>query len=113
MIALEGKNAGPIRSWAAIRSTGNSGEPWLIPRANESRGMTVAMVDYLVRRNAAAAAIVSVHAHCLRHTAASLALSHGATLVAVRDLLGHGSIVTTSRYLHATASPMATVAIPR
>jgi site-specific recombinase XerD len=48
---------------------------------------------------------------CLRHTAASLALSHGANLVEVRDLLGHSSIVTTSRYLHVTGSVITSVAI--
>jgi integrase/recombinase XerD len=109
-IALEGKNASPIRSWSAVRGTGNSGEPWLLARAGESRGLTVAGLDYIVRRTASAAQLENVHAHCLRHTAASLALSHGANLVHVRDMLGHSSIVTTSKYLHATGSGITVLA---
>jgi integrase/recombinase XerD len=71
--------------------------------------MTVAGVDYIVWRNAAAAQLEGIHAHALKHTAASLALSHGANLVAVRDLLGHSSIVTTSQYLHRIDNRMSVV----
>jgi site-specific recombinase XerD len=73
--------------------------------------LTFASTDYIARRNAAAAGLNSVHAHCLRHTAASLMLANGANLVAVRDMLGHSSIVTTSRYLHATGSAITSVAV--
>jgi len=38
-------------------------------------------------------------------------LANGANLVQVRDLLGHSSIVTTSRYLHAAGSAITTVAM--
>jgi site-specific recombinase XerD len=110
LVALAGKNSSPIRSWAATRGSGNSGEPWLLARAGEDRGMTVARLDYVVRKTATAAQLENVHAHCLRHTAASLALSQGMNLIAVRDLLGHASIVTTSRYLHATGSAITTIA---
>ena len=55
------------------------------------------------------AGLSGVHAHCLRHTAASLALTSGASLVEVREMLGHASIVTTSRYLHVvTGDPLVT-----
>ena len=47
----------------------------------------------------------------IRHTAAILALAIGMNLVAIRDLLGHSSIVTTSRYLHATGGAITTVAV--
>jgi site-specific recombinase XerD len=101
LVALSSKNAAPIRAWAATRGTGNPGDPWLLARSGEAKGLTVASIDYVVRKHAVVAQLENVHAHCLRHTAASLALSHGASLVQVRDLLGHSSIVTTSRYLHA------------
>lgn len=39
--------------------------------------------------------------HWLRHTAATLALSAGAPLLQVKEDLGHGSLATTQRYLHA------------
>lgn len=38
--------------------------------------------------------------HWLRHTHATHALAHGASLTTVRDNLRHASITTTSRYLH-------------
>ena len=39
--------------------------------------------------------------HWLRHTAATLALANGAPLLRVKEDLGHGSLGTTQRYLHA------------
>jgi len=41
-----------------------------------------------------------VSAHWLRHSTASHALNNGASLHQVKELLGHGSINTTARYLH-------------
>lgn len=38
--------------------------------------------------------------HDLRHTAASLLVKSGASMVAVRDLLGHSNLGVTSRYSH-------------
>ena len=58
-----------------------------------------------------AAGIEGVHAHLLRHSAASMALANGMNLVAVRDLLGHSSIMTTSRYLHATSGGVTIVVV--
>ena len=111
VVALAGKNASPLRSWSAARGSDNGGAPWLLARAGEDRGMTVASIDYVVRKVATAAQLENVHAHCLRHTAASLMLANGANLVQVRDLLGHSSIVTTNRYLHATKSAITNVAV--
>ena len=42
--------------------------------------------------------------HALRHSFASLAVEYGADVVELRDLLGHASLATTSRYLDANAS---------
>lgn len=38
--------------------------------------------------------------HDLRHTAASFMVKGGASLVAVRDILGHSNLGVTSRYSH-------------
>lgn len=43
-----------------------------------------------------------VTAYSLRHSAATLALQNGASLMAVRDMLRHKSISTTQRYEHLT-----------
>lgn len=69
----------------------------------------VSITSYIVRKHAAAAGLDGIHAHSLRHSAASNALAGGMDLVAVRDLLGHSSIGTTSKYLHATSSAVANV----
>lgn len=72
-------------------------------------GLNVAAVDYVVRKAGRAAGLSGVHAHSLRHGAASLALAGGASLVAVKEMLGHASIVTTSQYLHVVSGePLAT-----
>ncbi|MFN0149609.1 MAG: tyrosine-type recombinase/integrase [bacterium] len=105
-IALAGRNASPIRSWAKVRGVGQSDVAFFISKRvedGEPRGMTIASIDYVVRRYGRVAGIDRLHAHLLRHCAASNALAGGMNLVAVRDLLGHSSIVTTSRYLHSTS----------
>lgn len=43
-------------------------------------------------------------AHWLRHSHASHSLDRGASLVTVRDTLGHASIATTNKYLHSKRS---------
>jgi integrase len=66
----------------------------------EARRLTVPAVDYLVRQHAKAAGLAGISAHCLRHTAASLAIDAGEPLHRLRDRLGHSSVLVTSRYLH-------------
>jgi integrase/recombinase XerD len=46
-------------------------------------------------------AAVPVSPQFLRHSHGTHALDRGAGLATVRDTLGHASIATTSRYLHA------------
>lgn len=48
----------------------------------------------------AAAGLPDVHWHDLRHTFASWLVQAGEPLTAVRDLLGHSSLVVTNRYSH-------------
>lgn len=59
--------------------------------------------------------IPNLHPHLLRHTAASLALSSGASMEAVRAMLGHESLATTQRYVRAAgaldASPAYALAV--
>ena len=64
------------------------------------RRLTVAGVDYLVKRAAASADLPAVHAHALRHTAATMAPESGTPIHVVQAQLGHSSVTTTMRYLH-------------
>ncbi len=113
LVSLDGRPASPLRAWARARGEADPDAPWLLARragdGRPARGMNVAAIDYVVRRTARVAGMAGVHAHGLRHTAASLALTRGVALHEVREMLGHASIVTTSRYLHVTdiASPLA------
>jgi len=47
----------------------------------------------------AAAGIAPRGVHCLRHTAATLALARGANILDVQEMLGHARLETTRRYL--------------
>lgn len=106
VVAIGGPGASVLRAWAKVRGSASSDEPFFVARrpvdGELPREMNVAGIDYVVRKTARAAGLSGVHAHSLRHTAASLALSGGSSLVDVREMLGHSSIVTTSRYLHVT-----------
>jgi len=62
--------------------------------------LTVPSVDYILRRCCEQAGLPRINAHALRHTAASIAIEGGMPLHRVRDLLGHSSVLVTSRYLH-------------
>lgn len=92
------------KGWSAVRGAGDASEPWLLARRPVDgvapRGLTVASVDYIVRRCASVAGLTGVYAHALGHACASLAIARGMSLVAVRNLQGHARIATTSRYLH-------------
>lgn len=57
-------------------------------------------IRYVVSESATTAGLVAVHPHCLRHTAATVAIQAGQPLHRLRDWLGHSSIMATSRYLH-------------
>ncbi len=59
----------------------------------------------IVRRAAVRAGIqLAVSPHWLRHAHASHALDHGAPIHLVQATLGHASVTTTGRYLHARPS---------
>jgi integrase/recombinase XerD len=86
-------------TWAelqALRTAETIGEDRVFP-------MSAVNAWKRVKRAARLAGIsdVPVSPHFLRHSHGTHALRRGADLATVRDTLGHASIATTSRYLHA------------
>lgn len=65
------------------------------------RRLDESQVHRIVKQAAVAAGISpDTSAHWLRHSHASHSLDRGASIVTVRDTLGHSSIATTNKYLH-------------
>lgn len=62
------------------------------------RALTGHGVSSAVARLARRAGLGTVHAHRLRHTAATAVLAHGGTLIEARELLGHARTDTTLVY---------------
>ncbi len=71
-------------------------------RSRNGVALGIKQVWRIVRRAAEEAGLTAkVSPHWLRHAHASHALDRGAPIHLVRDSLGHASIATTNRYLHA------------
>lgn len=70
-----------------------TGSPWLPREA----------ADHLARLGRKAG-LPGIHPHQLRHTAATLALTGGSNVEAVRAMLGHSSLATTQRYVIAAGA---------
>ena len=71
--------------------------PWVFAHENGDR------IKDVKRSFRAACNLIGIkdfRIHDLRHTCASLAVSEGVPLTAVRDLLGHSSVTVTERYAH-------------
>jgi len=87
---LRGASAGP-------------GDPLFRSRKGKSGGVLRPLAVFLVVRQAARRAGIelAVSPHWFRHAHASHALDRGAPIHLVQATLGHASITTTGRYLHA------------
>lgn len=70
-----------------------TGKPWTQREARDALG-----------RLGRSIGVSKLHPHLLRHTAASLALASGASMEAVRAMLGHESLATTQRYVRAAGA---------
>jgi len=103
LVPLPDEWAGLVRSYLSSWPESRGGVPmfWCGQPGKETKRMTVAAVDYVVRCHGRTAGVEPVNPHALRHTAASLAIDTGEPLHRLRDRLGHSSILVTSRYLHA------------
>jgi site-specific recombinase XerD len=66
-------------------------------------------INRIVKRAALRAGLHGVHHHLLRHAFATHMLESGANLIAIRNLLGHASVVSTQRYTHLQTSALRSV----
>lgn len=94
-------------TWRLVQALQDAPEPdAFVFRAQPSgRGLSLSQAHRIVKRAAARAGLsAEVSAHWLRHAHASHALDRGAPIHLVQATLGHASVSTTGRYLHARPS---------
>src|SRR5437763_4546669 len=93
----------PAEVWGELmgrRGAAKAEEPVFGSRSGKA--LDRGRVRVILRRAAQRAGVVEeVSPHWLRHAHASHALDHGAPIHLVQATLGHSSVATTSRYLHA------------
>jgi integrase len=104
LVPLSGPAAEAIRAYRRDTVKTGADAPFFTSLREHPLRLTVPSVDYILRRCCEAAEIPRINAHALRHTAASLAIEGGMPLHRVRDLLGHSSVLVTSRYLHVAST---------
>ena len=84
---------------------GDSGKNDPVFRSRQGKGfLTRAMVWEIVKKAAKRIGLENPSPHWLRHGHASHSLDRGAPIHLVSQSLGHASVATTSRYLHAKPS---------
>jgi integrase/recombinase XerD len=90
------------RTWAALQALRRPEDGPEDPVFRSRRGHRLSAVQaWRIVRTAARRAGVQASPHFLRHAHASHALDRGAPVHLVQATLGHGSLRTTGRYLHA------------
>ena len=76
---------------------------WLFPGIPDSNPLSVRTIQAVFHKALVAACISkNVSVHTLRHCFATHLLNNGASILQIKDLLGHSDIQTTSIYLHLT-----------
>lgn len=92
----------PPEAVQAIKAYVRNSGPILLGRngGEVTRQEIARQVDRLARL----AELPKLTPHCLRHTAATLAIAAGQPIERVQEMLGHESITTTMRYYHAADS---------
>lgn len=71
-----------------------------LPRAKDGRLIGIGSPRHLWRKILADTGLANLRMYDLRHSFASIGISHGLSLDDVRELLGHKSTATTLRYAH-------------
>lgn len=86
---------------------------WLFPGAVPSNPVSIRTLQTIFKDAVRRTGITkNVSIHTLRHCFATHMLNNGANVVTIKDLLGHGSIDTTCKYLHLTHSQVLGVKSP-
>lgn len=102
-VAIDRKAALELKIWIAKRASidgATDDKPVFCTR--RARGIDSSYMRQKLPRLARRAGILKrVHAHGLRHTGASELADEGMSLVDIQHQLGHSSVATTDRYLHA------------
>ena len=89
-----------FRALLTLRNGADASQP--VFKSQKGSALSVTQIWRIVASAAKKAGIEgNVSPHWLRHSHASHALDRGASVALVRDTLGHSSIATTSKYLHA------------
>jgi site-specific recombinase XerD len=93
---LTSREVRALRSWFKIR--GDAPGPLFMSR--RGRGISQQMIDVLMKKYGAAAALPTelCHAHTLKHSCATHLLNRGESIEDVQDHLGHRSIASTLVY---------------
>jgi site-specific recombinase XerD len=93
----------PASVWHKVQSLrGEADDRQPVFRSRKRGHLTPSQVWRVVRKAARRAAISkNVSSHWLRHASASHALNRGAPVHLVQATLGHSSVATTGKYLHA------------
>jgi len=129
LLAIDGRKTGCERQVPVAEGIGRCLEAYLPLRHNllerrgtlaekallinrEGKRLSAHSLGLLVHRLARKAKVPLVSLHQFRHTCASDLLENGASLIEVKDILGHKSVQSTSRYLH-IAGPERTLAISK
>ncbi len=76
---------------------------WLFPGVPDTKSISVRTIQSVFKDSLHAAGISKdVSVHTLRHCFATHLLNQGASILQIKELLGHADIQTTSMYLHLT-----------
>lgn len=76
---------------------------WLFPGIPVTKPIATRTIQSVFKQSLLASGIAKdVSIHALRHSFATHSLNHGASILQIKELLGHSDIQTTSMYLHLT-----------
>ncbi|MGH3487797.1 MAG: tyrosine-type recombinase/integrase [Actinopolymorphaceae bacterium] len=100
-----------LESWLRLRPPALDRAVFVRTRAPRQM-MTVSGISGVIARLSGLAGIDPIHAHRLRHTAATDVLAAGGTLTEAKELLGHAHTVTTMTYAKVDLASLRELVVP-